>query len=255
MAAKKTKKKKLIVGNWKMNPTSATEARRIFNAIKARTRTLSSIITVICPPFVFAGIIKPSSKIEVGTQDIYFEERGSYTGEVSVPMITSLGLSYVIIGHSERRKMGETDEVVARKAKTALDGGLKTIVCVGENTRDPQGDYLEFLKNQIKNSLIKVQKKDVADLIIAYEPVWAIGATEAMTPRDIHETSIYIKKIIADMFNAEEAFKVPILYGGAVNFRNARDIITLGEVDGLLIGRESLNPPGFIEILKTIDLI
>ncbi len=255
MPTKKTKKRKLIMGNWKMNPTSIEEARRIFAAIKVSARKLVNTDTVICPPFIFAGVLKAGSGVELGAQNVSFEERGSFTGEVAALMVKSVGAKYVIVGHSERRKMGETDEAVAKKAAAAIGTDLTAVVCVGENVRDTQGEYLEFLKNQIKNSLGKIQRRNLRSLVIAYEPVWAIGATEAMTPADIHEMSIFIKKILADMFGQEEAFKVPILYGGAVNFRNARDIVALGEVDGLLIGRESLNPPGFVEILKTIDTI
>lgn len=253
MPAKKTKKQKLIVGNWKMNPQTADDARRIIKIVKAASGKLKNSKVVACPPFVYIPLVKPSSQFLLGAQDVFFEEQGSYTGEISVGMLGSIGVSYVIIGHSERRKMGETDEVVAEKTSLAIKTSFNTIVCVGEAVRDPQGTYLEFLKNQIKTSLSKIQRKHLPYLIIAYEPIWAIGATEAMTPRDIHEMNIFVKKILSDLFGQEDAMKVPILYGGAVNARNAAEIVQEGEVDGLLIGRESINPPGFIEILKTID--
>jgi len=249
------KKRKIVVGNWKMNVVDVAEAKRVMTATKTAGSKLKNTDVVACPPFVFFGSLKASPKVALGAQDVYFEERGSHTGEVSVPMLLSVAASHVIIGHCERRKMGETDAVVAEKVAAALKGGLTAVVCVGENVRDTQGDYLGFLREQIKGSFAKVQKKMLSALVVAYEPVWAIGAAEAMTANDVHETTIFIKKTLSDMFGQDEALKIPILYGGAVNFRNAQDIIVGGEVDGLLVGRESVNPPGFAELLKAVDAI
>jgi triosephosphate isomerase len=144
---------------------------------------------------------------------------------------------------------------VSKKVKALLDEDMKPVVCVGEAEHDQAGHYLDILKNQIKNSLAKIQKKYARNLIIAYEPIWAIGAKESMDPKIIHEMSIFIKKVLSDMFGHDEAISTPILYGGSVNFRNATDIISLGKVDGLLVGRESVNAPGFTELLKTVDII
>jgi len=251
----KTKSKILVVGNWKMNPVSYDESKRIFSSIKTFSKKLKKTSVVMCPPSVFAANFRPGSNVSLGVQNVYSEDSGSFTGEISSPMVQSIGCNYVIVGHSERRKSGETDEIISLKVASVIKNGLKAIVCVGETSRDDQGEYLGILKEQIKNSLQKVQKKNLSEVIIAYEPVWAIGSTEAMTPEKVHEMSIFIKKILTDIFGQEEAVKVPILYGGSVNFRNASDIVSLGEVQGLLVGRESVNPPGFIEILKAIDLL
>lgn len=238
-----------------MNPSTTEEAKRIFAAIKTAAKKLNYTDAVMCPPFPYISLFKNSDVIALGAQDLFWEERGSFTGEVSADMIKAVGGKYAIIGHSERRKLAETDEMVSLKAAAAIKAELTAIVCIGEKIRDEQGEYLGFLRDQIKNSLTKLQKKQLSHLIVAYEPVWAIGAVEAMAPQDVHEMTIFIKKTLSDIFGQEEALKVPILYGGSVTFRNARDIMVLGEVDGFLVGRESVNPPGFVEILKVVDEI
>lgn len=254
MTAKK--KRKIVIGNWKMNVIDEETAKSVMKSVKTTGARLSRTQTVVCPPFTYIGLLKSSSKVLLGAQDVFYEEKGSFTGNVSVPMLISVGVRYVIVGHSERRKAGETDEVVSQKTAAVLKSeALKAVVCVGEAVRDSQGDYLGFLREQIRVSLGKVQKKQLEDLIVAYEPVWAIGAPEPMGSRDVHETTIFIKKTLSDMFGQEEALKIPILYGGAVFANNAKQIVVEGEVDGLLVGRESINPPGFAELLKAVDSI
>jgi triosephosphate isomerase len=248
--------RKIIIGNWKMNPGNLENAKKIFRSTKNVADKLNSIHVIACPPFVYISTFAKSraeSKIAIGAQDVFFEGEGSYTGEVSASMLKDLGVTHCIVGHSEKRKAGDTDEIVSKKVKALLEAGIHPVVCIGEKEHDPQGSYLETLKNQIKNSLSKVQKKNIHDLIIAYEPIWAIGAKEAMQPETVNETVLFIKKVLADMYGHDEAMATPILYGGSVNFRNAGDIVTRGGVDGLLVGRESVNPPGFSELLKTID--
>ncbi len=170
-------------------------------------------------------------------------------------MLKDIGVTHIIVGHSERRAGGETDEIVAKKTQAVLEIGIHPIVCVGEKERDAHGLYLETLKDQIKNSLANAPKKLINQLIIAYEPIWAIGAKEAMDPSIVHEMSLFIKKVLSDIYGHDNAINTPILYGGSVNFRNASDIIEKGQVDGLLIGRESVNIPGFIELLKAVDTV
>jgi triosephosphate isomerase len=252
------KQQKIIAGNWKMNPNSVEEVKRIFNSVKAKTMKAKNIFTIVCPPFPYIAQCKKlfaGDYMAVGAQDVYYEYSGSFTGEVSAEMIASVGATYVIIGHSERRKMGETDDIVAQKTNAALKSGLKTIVCIGEGERDLQGGYLELLKNQIKQSLAKVERRYMKNVIIAYEPVWAIGAKEAMTPADLYEMTIFIKKVLSDIYGQEDGKKTKILYGGSVTFRNAKDIVAIGKVDGLLVGRESINAEGFGEIIKVVDEI
>jgi len=251
--------KKIIVANWKMNPFSAKEAESILNGVKKTVLKLKKTQVVICPPFLYFNnlrkIIGRSANLLLGAQNAFWEIEGAFTGEVSPEMIKNYGCSYVILGHSERRALGETDEIVSKKTLTCLKTGLKTVVCVGEKVRDEQGDYLVFLKDEIRNSLNKIQKRFLRNLIIAYEPIWAIGKkdTEAMLPADIHEMAIYIKKILSEIYGQESALAVPILYGGSVGGGNAGNIIKNGGVDGLLVGHQSLKPENFNEILKSAE--
>lgn len=241
-----------------MNPASYSEALKIFNSIKRFSDKLNSTDIVLCPPFIYQQpFIKKNkdNKVLIGAQNVFSEEQGAFTGEISVKMLKDIGITHVIVGHSERRSKGETDEDIAKKSHLLLDAGMYSIVCIGEKERDANGNYLNFIKEQIKNSLSKVTKKTVNKLIIAYEPIWAIGAKEAMGPADILEMTLFIKKVISDMFGQSEVLNVPILYGGSVNFKNAGDIIRQGQVNGLLVGRESVNPIGFIELLKAVDTI
>ncbi|MDQ5893347.1 MAG: triosephosphate isomerase [Patescibacteria group bacterium] len=251
-------KKKLIIGNWKMNPTTLDEARRIFRSTKNTAKKLTSTEVVVCPPPVYIQALltkRGDPVVSIGAQDAYFEEQGSFTGEVSPIMLRDLGVTHVIIGHSERREKGESDEVISEKVALALEAGLKVVLCVGEKERDEQGAHLESLKLQIKNSLNKVPKRLIGKLIVAYEPIWAVGAKEAMDPATVYEMSLFVKKSLADAYGHTEAVATQVLYGGSVNFRNAGDIIVRGKVDGLLVGRESVNSDGFTELLKAVDAL
>jgi len=253
--------KKIIIANWKMNPSSAKEAERILNGVKKTAVRLKKTQVAVCPPFIYFNnlrkIIGKSANLSLGAQNAFWEIEGAFTGEVSPEMIKNYGGSYVLLGHSERRTLGETDEVVSRKTLACLKTGLKTIVCVGEKVRDEQGDYLVFLKDEIRNSLNKIQKRFLRNLIIAYEPIWAIGKkdTEAMSPADIHEATIYIKKILSEIYGQESALAVPILYGGSVGGGNTGEIIKNGGVDGLLVGHQSLKPGNFSEILMSAEIL
>ncbi len=251
-------KKKIIVGNWKMNPTTFDEAKRIYKSTKTIASKLKNVSVIACPPFVYTSAFlktKAESSVAIGVQNAYFEAQGSYTGEISPLMLKDLGVKYAIIGHSERRVRGETDEMIAKKVQLLLETGIKVILCVGEKERNEDGSHLDFIKNQIKCSLDKVNSKNISNLLVAYEPVWAIGAKEAMDSASIYEMSLFIKKVLSDIYGHEEAISTPILYGGSVNFRNASEIFITGKVDGLLVGRESVNPPGFTELLKAVDSI
>ncbi len=248
------KNKLLIVANWKMNPTTAEKAKEIFRGIKNESKNLKNVNVVVCPPFVYLNElekINDKSPILLGAQDVFWEKEGSFTGEISAGMLSGEG--YVILGHSERRELGETDEMVAKKISSAIKSSLKPILCVGEKSRDDHGEYLHFLRAQIINSLNKLTKKSLADLVVAYEPIWAIGQAEAMPVEEIHQMTIFIKKVLVEIFGAKTKIEVPVLYGGSVNAKNAKDIITLGEVQGLLIGRESLNPKKFGELVKSLE--
>lgn len=251
--------RKLIVGNWKMNPSTLEEAKRIAVKTKFSAGGLEHTDVVICPPAVFIFPCTPkkaSHNFQIGAQNVFFEEEGAFTGEISARMLKDIGVSYVIVGHSEERGRGDTDEIVSRRISAVLDVGLTPIVCVGEKTRDNEsGSHFDFLKEQIKNTFANVPKKYAREIVLAYEPIWAIGAKEAMAPEQIYEMTLFVKKVFADLFGNDLALKTMVLYGGSVNFRNAGDIMRVGQVDGLLVGRESINIAGFIELLKEVDAV
>lgn len=251
------KKEKIIIGNWKMSPNSIEEAKKIISSSKKVARNLKGVKLVIAPPFSFLSLvlrgIEKDGNFYLGAQDVSIYTEGAHTGEVSVSILKGSGVKYCIIGHSERRSMGENNDIVSEKLNITVSNNITPVLCVGEKERDVDGKYMDFLKEQISLSLSKINKKDINKIILAYEPVWAIGAKEPMKTEEIRQTVLYIRKILSDMSDHKTAFQVPILYGGAVNMRNAKEIISYGDVNGLLIGRESLNPIGFSALLKEVD--
>jgi triosephosphate isomerase len=247
------KNQKIIVGNWKMNPESTEEAVTIFKGIEKGLAKVSSkkVKAIICPSYVHIGLLKAKSKglAFIVAQNTFTVSKGAYTGEVSPAMLKDLGVSHIIIGHSERRKMGETDDEINKKVLLTLKSELVPIICVGETTRDEEGNYLNLIKDQVLQALKGVAKAQLSSLIIAYEPVWAIGSTTAMNAHDVHQMMIFIKKVLVDQYKTKTIGNTPVLYGGAVDPTNAHGILTEGEADGLLIGRQSLEAQSFSEII------
>lgn len=255
------KKKNLVVANWKMNPESAVEAKSIFSSIKKLVSKLKGSDVVVCPPFVFLDLFlksKNPKNLFLGGQNISSERKGPFTGEVGASMLKSLGTKFVILGHSERRNPNgpnESDEMINKKIRLSLENKITPILCVGERERDKDGTYLEFIKNQLKWSLIGLSKKELLEVIIAYEPVWAIGKSykESMSPTDIHEMVLFIRKYVGEMFGNGLDHSLPILYGGSVEVENSYQILKIGNVNGFLVGHDSLVPARFGEILKIAE--
>lgn len=249
------KTKKLIVANWKMNPSSLKEAKKIFTTLKKKNFNDKKVIPVICPPYLFENELAQSyrgSKFTFGFQDVHYKNDEKSTGEISIEMAKNSKVEYVILGHSERRALGETDETISVKMKEVIKAGLTPILCVGEKERDESGHYLRFVEQQIFNSLQKVAKKDFSKIVIAYEPIWAIGkGKKSMNSYELHQMTIFIKKILNSICNKKVAMEIPILYGGSVDADNSLELVKQGEVDGLLVGRSSLNPHVFGDILKS----
>jgi triosephosphate isomerase len=250
--------KKIIVGNWKINPPTAHDAKRILTSLAERS---AAVQTIICPPYVYLDECarflqskkekmkkKTPASIMLGVQNLSIEPLGPGTGEVSGELLKQFGVSHVIIGHSERRALGETDDIVNKKVIAALRWKFKPIICIGEKTRDDDGEYLTVIKNQVQQALAGVPKESLSSVIIAYEPVWAIGAAAAMNPSAVHETVLFIRKTLFEMYKTK-TMSVPILYGGSVDAANTRDILTTGAAGGLLVGRQSLDPEAFGTIL------
>lgn len=252
-ASRKNKQPWLIVANWKMNPSAGGEARALARASKRALLRLHSVSLVLCPPFPYLALIKPEKKVFLGAQDCHFEEQGAFTGSVSPNMLKDLGARYVILGHSERRAAGETSDQVAKKVRAALRTGLTVILCVGEQHRDQEGNYLSSIKDQLKESLIFTERQMLSNLIIAYEPVWAIGGKATVVSHDVHQAVIFLKKVLSELYTADLARSIPILYGGSSNASNTEDILKRGGVAGLLVGSASLSKKEFGTMLTVAE--
>jgi len=251
-------KQKLIVANWKANPLSSKEAKKIAKGIIKKAKKSENVDVVICPPFLHLESIaklQMEKAVAIGAQDAFADNTGAHTGEVTVDMLSEIGVDYVIVGHSERRALGETEQDVSQKVRAVLEHKMKVILCIGEQERDKDGNYLVFINDQLRHSLGDITKKDISNVIIAYEPVWAIGKSdlEAMKGVDMHEMTIFIQRIFNDAFGKDAVKKLRILYGGSVSPVNAGDLLENGKVDGFLVGRQSLYEDGLGEIIKTAN--
>jgi len=249
--------KLILAGNWKNYPESPEEAINLLSALARRAKIFKKLSTFIIPPAVYLGSAakKIKSFAYLGSQDVFFSGDSTVTGAVTADMLRNLGAKAVIIGHSERRRLGETNQVVSEKVKTALKSGLIPIVCVGEEVHDSEGNYFELLNEQIRSSLEGVRRKDDAHkIIVAYEPVWAIGrrAKEAMQPTELSQMVIYIKKVLTEVFGRDSAGRMPILYGGSVEPSNAKDLVTSTGIKGFLVGHASLEAKSFGEIAQAL---
>ncbi len=248
-------KRHILVANWKMNPLTIAEARSLWRTSVKYTSEADKVTTIICPPSVYLGRFpsQKSKRIGLGIQDVSSERSGAHTGMISALMAIDAGATHSLVGHSECRKRGDTDEIVNKKMHTALDVGLTAIVCIGEDVRNDNGTHLSFLRDQIENTFKGLSKKHIGHVIIAYEPVWAIGAPTAMEAHDVHEMSLFIRKTISELFKGIGLHSLPILYGGAVTTENAGDIVNIGHVDGLLVGRQSLEKDSLKQIIEILN--
>ena len=212
--------KPILVANWKNHPKSLAEAKRLLNKLSRKASVYKKTSFYIAPPLVyFESTSVRSNFAQLASQDISSVLQGTHTGEVTPDILKSFGVRLSIIGHSERRALGETNESVSKKIKIALRAGIIPLVCIGEKARDQDGEHFEFLRNQLKSSLAGLSRKaDVSKLVIAYEPAWAISkhADDAMKPNDLSQSVIFIRKILTDLFGRKVAESIPILYGGSV---------------------------------------
>jgi len=241
----------MIAGNWKMN-TTVSEAVALVKAMVAGMQTINSVERVLCPPFVSLAAISELIKdtpIMLGAQNLFYEEKGAYTGEISPLMLAEL-CDFVIIGHSERRQyFSETNETVNKKINAAVNHGLKPILCIGERLEENEaGKTDEVVTGQLKAALDGIHAID--SLTIAYEPVWAIGTGRAATGAQANETITLIRDTIAALYSSEASGRVRILYGGSVTAANTTEFMQQAEIDGALVGGASLKSSEFIEIIK-----
>jgi len=243
--------KALIVGNWKGYINSLKEGKALVKGIEKKLPSASKPTVVLCPPFPLLDALARSyrgNRLSFGAQDAFYEG-GAHTGEVSAELVKDTKAKYVILGHAERRTAGETDEMVAKKVGAALDQRLTPIVAVGERARDKDGHYLKELETSIVASLSLVEPQDLRKIVIAYEPVWAIGAALPPNARTIRETIIFIRKVLAGKFHRADALKARIIYGGAVSLESAPELIKESGVDGFLLGRASVDAETFTGIV------
>ena len=243
--------KKIISANWKMNKT-VSETKDFFRNFRVKIQSVNNNCEVIiCPPFIAIPEAVCECKninIKIGAQNCYYEDNGAFTGEVSAKMVSDIGAEYVILGHSERRKyFFETNEIINKKIYKALENGLKVIFCVGESLEIREnGSINEFIESQIKSGLKGISKESLKSIIIAYEPIWAIGTGKAIDCEDADDMAEFIKKCLADNFGVETA----VLYGGSVKPGNAQDFLKTENIDGLLVGGASLDGESFAEIVS-----
>jgi len=247
-------RKPVIGGNWKMNKT-IDEAVGLAQDLKLKIGQFKSVEVVIFPPFTILGIIGEvlkKTEIGLGAQNMFWEEKGAYTGEISPFMLLDVGCRYVILGHSERRGyFGERDEGINKKLEAALKGGLVPLVCVGERLKErKEGRAKEVVENQLKGCLYKINAQDAERIVIAYEPVWAIGTGETATPQQAQDMHHFIRGVLGDLFGERVAQVIRIQYGGSVKPENIRDLMGREDIDGALVGGASLKAKSFIQIVK-----
>jgi len=248
-------RKKIVAANWKMNMTQA-ESARFVESMLLDLGDITDVEVVIVPPFTaIAKVMEALGKaqnIKVGAQNMYWEKRGAFTGEISAALLRDLFVHYVVLGHSERRTLfGETDEIVNRKVRAAHAAALRPIVCVGETLEQrDRGNVEKILAVQLRGSLAGLTPKELQETVIAYEPVWAIGTGRNATPEQAQEAHAFIRQRISRLAGEELARTVPIQYGGSVKPENARSLMTQPDVDGALVGGASLKAGQFLEIAR-----
>jgi triosephosphate isomerase len=252
-------KKKIIIANWKMNPASSKEAVKLFKEsllVSAKTKKTE---IVLCPPYIYLENLRKLTKRNIlGSQNVSHIDGGAFTGEVSITQLVNLGVRYIVLGHSERRDtslgIGETNTDINQKLKI-IPSTINPILCIGEKQRDENHEYLNVIKTQLEECLNGINKNTLNNLIIAYEPIWAIGknAVREATATEFQEIAILIKKILTDKFGTKNIANIRIIYGGSVHPQNVFSFLKDGGAEGFLVGRDSLNAKKFGEIIKITE--
>jgi triosephosphate isomerase (TIM) len=250
---------RLVVFNWKMNPSALGSARSIFDDLKERSTKLKRTSVVACPSTLHLSDLVGSyrgKKIEFGVQDAFYEDGGAWTGEISFAQAHSLGTSYALVNHSERKKIGEGPDIALKKLHAALRNGMKVVLCVGEASRDDHGTHFESVEKEIL-FFLKDTSQHLDRIILAYEPIWAIGKSgkEAATPHDLHEMVLFIRKLLIERVGRDRAYALKMLYGGSVDKSNVAPLFETGVIDGFLVGRASLDKVEFGAILDTLEAL
>ena len=246
-------RKPFVAGNWKMNMDRAGSIE-LANAVAEAAAKIADVELAICPPFVYLDVVRQAlgnSHVSLGGQNMHYEANGAYTGEISPAMLKDVGCKYVILGHSERRHIfGETDEFINKKVHAALATGVTPIVCVGELLAEREaGKTTDVVRRQFEGSCAGVNADQMATIVIAYEPVWAIGTGKVATPAQAEEVHLALRKMIADRYNPQIADRVRIQYGGSVKPSNAAELLSQPNIDGALVGGASLKAEDFLGIV------
>ncbi|NQD64342.1 triose-phosphate isomerase [Bacillus haikouensis] len=247
-------RKPIIAGNWKMHKT-ATEAKTFTEEVKGLVPDTDKVDSVICAPALFLENLAEQTKdtkVEIGAQNMHFEESGAFTGEVSPVALADLGVKYVIIGHSERREMfNETDDSVNKKTLAAFKHSLTPIVCVGETLEQRENNETkDLVGSQVKQALTGLTEDQVKQTVIAYEPIWAIGTGKSSTAEDANEVCAHIRQVVASEFSESAADSVRVQYGGSVKPNNIKEYMAQSDIDGALVGGASLEPQSFLQLLE-----
>ncbi|MBV9159788.1 MAG: triose-phosphate isomerase [Candidatus Kaiserbacteria bacterium] len=246
--------KSLIVANWKMNPATYAEAKALFDATKKHLEKTRSISLIVAPPAIFLRELSKGYKgkrIAFAVQSANAEKGGAFTGEISLEQAYDSNADYALVAHAERRAAGETNEDARKKVIGALDLRMTPVLCIGETSRDEGGSHFTHVKEQLRIALSDVPAQKITKVVVAYEPVWAIGATKPMNGRDMHEMAIFIRKSIVAT-HGQEGLGVKILYGGSIDETNAVEMLQTGDVDGLLVGRASSDARKFGLLISAI---
>ena len=247
----------VIAGNWKMYKSNY-EAIELIEELKNKTNDIIKTKIIVCPPFTALSVVAEKiqgTNIQVGAQNMYWEKEGAFTGEISTEMIKSTGAKYVIIGHSERRQFfGETDETVNKKLKAALDSGLKPIVCIGESLEEREsGVTSDIIGKQVEKALSDISSESMKNVILAYEPIWAIGTGKTATPEQAQDVHKFIRSILYKIYNTETGDEIVIQYGGSVKPDNATELLSQPDIDGALVGGACLKAESFSEIINAAE--
>ncbi len=250
-------RRKIIAGNWKMNNDVSGTVNLISEIKKELNGKIVNADVIVCPPFTnleTAYTLVKDSSIKLGAQNMYYEESGAFTGEISPLMLKNVGCEFVILGHSERRTVfGEDDQIINKKIKSAIKHKLKPIFCIGETLNEREkGVTFKVIETQLKNGLEGLSENELSNLIVAYEPVWAIGTGKNATPQQAQEVHQFIRSLIAKMYSQNFAYQLVIQYGGSVKPDNAKELLSQPDIDGALVGGACLKADSFVKIIEAV---
>lgn len=249
--------KSILVANWKMNPPTFKEAKKLFEVTKKASDNGKNVTVIVAPPSIFLrelSIAYKGKRISFAAQNAHYEVGGAHTGEISLGEVRDAKVNYVLIGHAERRAGGESNEDTRKKVAATLVAGMTPILCVGEKSRSVSGEHFTYVREQLVAGFADVPAGKIAKVLVAYEPVWAIGAEKPMTPRDMHEMCIFIRKSVVDRYGTA-GLNIKVLYGGSIDAESAPDMMRDGDVDGLLVGRASTDAEKVSALIRELSAI